>query len=121
MLMKRLATWPPSKTQSTVSPANTLATFSSGGSSISVDCRSAARTTGGAELWDTTMVRGAFGSRCFGIGCAWVAGGAERAEPRIRAMGISGFTASPFWLHGFALGKALDAFGEPVFSDQLRP
>jgi len=37
MLMKRLATWPPSKTQSTVSPAITLAAFSSEGSSISVD------------------------------------------------------------------------------------
>ena len=41
MLMKRLATWPPSKTQSTVSPAKTLATFSSAGSTINVDCSKA--------------------------------------------------------------------------------
>ena len=34
MLMKRLATWPPSKTQSTVSPPKTVAIFSSAGNRI---------------------------------------------------------------------------------------
>ena len=60
-LMKRLATWPPSKTQSTVSPAKTLATFSSAGSTMSVDCRRPARITGGVSASDTVTVRGALG------------------------------------------------------------
>ena len=45
-LMKREATWPPSKIQFTVSPAKTLATFSSAGKTISVDCSKPARTCG---------------------------------------------------------------------------
>ena len=60
-LMKRLATWPPSKTQSTVSPAKTLATFSSAGSTINVDWSKPARTCGGVSASVTVTVRGALG------------------------------------------------------------
>ena len=62
-LMKRLATWPPSKTQSTVSPPKTVATFSSAGRRISVDCSRPARMTGGVSDSETVTVRGAFGCK----------------------------------------------------------
>ncbi len=60
-LIKRDATWPPSKTQSTVSPAKTLATFSSAGRTINVDCNRPARITGGVCDSETVTVRGALG------------------------------------------------------------
>ena len=63
MLMKRLATCPPSKTQSTVSPPKTVAIFSSTGSRMSVDCKRPARITGGVADSVTVTVRGALGSR----------------------------------------------------------
>ncbi len=65
-LMNRLAIWPASKTQSTVSPPKTVAIFSSVGSKMRVDCRRPARTTGGVCASDTVMERGAFGWRWWG-------------------------------------------------------
>ena len=62
-LMNREATWPPSKIQFTVSPAKTLATFSSLGRTMSVDCRRPARICGGVSASDTVTVRGALGCR----------------------------------------------------------
>ena len=62
-LMKRLATWPPSNTQSTVSPPKTVAIFSSAGRRMRVDYSSPARMTGGVCASDTVTERGAFGSR----------------------------------------------------------
>src|SRR5579875_2833968 len=121
MLMNRLATWPPSNTQSTVSPAKTFATFSSGGSTISVDWSNAVRTTGGERVVDTTTVRGALGTGCLAAGCACSAAKAGCIRPRATAMGISGFTGGPFFgLSEFTLGKTADTLGEPVFGDQLR-
>ena len=58
-LMKREATWPPSKIQFTVSPAKTLATFSSAGKTMRVDCSKPARTCGGVSASVTITVRGA--------------------------------------------------------------
>ena len=85
MLIKRLATCPPSKTQSTVSPAKTFATFSSAGSRINVDCKRAARTTGGVSVSDTTTVRGALGASCFGAGVDGPAAEATPAKARPQA------------------------------------
>src|ERR1700742_2249392 len=90
-LMKRLATWPPSKTQSTVSPAKTLATFSSAGRRIRVDCRRPVRTTGGVSASDTEMVRGALGARCFASEGDANASEAERARPKTKRTGTDGF------------------------------
>src|ERR1700741_4435502 len=94
-LMKRLATRPPSKTQSTVSPAKTLATFSSEGRTISVDCKRPARITGGVSASDTATVRGAFGWRGRGSVAARQETEAS-ASPAVTAMGMIGFTAQPF-------------------------
>src|ERR1700690_1390663 len=99
-LRKRLATWPPSNAQFTVSPPKTVATFSSGGRAIRVDWRSPARTTGGASAAVMVMVRGALGAS----GRAW-SGAANavaeaNASPALTKMRIGGFTAGPF---GFGL------------------
>ena len=51
---------------STVSPAKTLATFSSAGSMMRVDCSKPARIAGGASASDTVTVRGAAGWRWCG-------------------------------------------------------
>src|SRR5271163_994716 len=91
-LMKRLATRPPSKAQSTVSPAKTLATFSSAGRTIRVDCRRPARITGGASASETVTLRGELAAS----GCASVKAFNE-AEDRARlaatAIGMRGFIA----------------------------
>src|SRR5580704_13566194 len=93
-LIKRLATCPPSKTQSTVSPAKTLATFSSAGRTISVDCSRPARITGGVSASDTVTVRGALGWRGW-VSAAWHWAEAS-ASPAETTMGISGFMALAF-------------------------
>src|ERR1700730_1988813 len=94
-LMKRLATWPPSKTQSTVSPAKTLATFSSGGRTISVDCKRPDRITGGVSASDTVTVRGAFG--CRGRGSVAARQETEvSASPAVTAIWMSGFMTLAF-------------------------
>src|SRR5271155_59124 len=70
-LIKRLATWPALKIQSSVLPPKTVATFSSAGSSRRVDSLRLVRMTGGAAVVLTSTVRGAF--------CWTVAGGAAWA------------------------------------------
>src|SRR5271155_4541126 len=93
-LMNRLATRPPSKAQSTVSPAKTLATFSSAGRTMSVDWRRPARITGGASASDTVTLRGALDTN----GCAGVEAFSEteaRARLAATAIGISGFMYQP--------------------------
>jgi hypothetical protein len=94
--MKRLATCPPSKTQSTVSPPKTVATFSSAGRRIKVDWSSAARTTGGVADSETVTVRGASGERwCTAVlaneGVVYV-----RPMPRKKRIGTGGFTEVSF-------------------------
>src|SRR5271170_103045 len=92
-LMNRLATRPPSKAQSTVSPAKTLATFSSAGRTISVDCSRPARTRGGASDSDTVTLRGGLAVK----GCGGVEALSEtQAKARLAAtaIGIGGFMAS---------------------------
>src|SRR5271170_8197012 len=92
-LMNRLATRPPSKAQSTVSPAKTLATFSSAGRTISVDCSRPARTRGGASDSDTVTLRGGLAVK----GCGGVEALSEtqaRARLAATAIGIGGFMAS---------------------------
>src|SRR5271156_4558237 len=92
-LMNRLATRPPSKAQSMVSPAKTLATFSPAGRTMSVDCSSPARTTGGASDSDTVTLRGGFAVK----GCVGVEALSEtqaRARLAATAIGIGGFMAS---------------------------
>src|SRR6266702_4431372 len=118
-LIKRLATWPPSKTQSTVSPAMTLATFSSAGRTINVDLRSPARITGGVCDSDTVTVRGALGwSGCPGPAACRDA--ETSARWRATAMGIGGFMGLSFvkLLLRLTLGKACDALGESVLGDK---
>src|SRR5271163_4279857 len=100
--MNRLATRPPSKAQSTVSPAKTLATFSSEGRTMSVDCSRPARTTGGVSDSDTVTLRGGLAVK----GCVGVAALSEtqaRAKLAATAIGMGGFMASAssldIWLH----------------------
>ena len=67
-LMNRLATWPPSKTQSTVSPPKTVAIFSSSGSKIRVDCSRPARIVGGVSASETVTERGRRSDAVHGCG-----------------------------------------------------
>src|SRR5277367_1753563 len=118
-LMNRLATWPPSKTQSTVSPAKTLATFSSAGRTINVDWRSPARITGGVCDSDTVTVRGALGwSGCPGPAACRDAEASARW--RATTMGIGGFMGLSFvkLLLRLTLGKPADALSESVLGNK---
>ena len=84
--MKRLATWPPSKTQDTVSPPKTVATFSSAGSKMRVDCSRPARMSGGVSVSLMTTVRGALGKRVCGASgdvAAWLVVTAPTARPEL--------------------------------------
>src|SRR6202035_292211 len=96
ILMKRLATCPPSKTQSTVSPPKTVATFSSTGRRIKVDCKRLAPITGGVAHSATGTVRGALGSRRCGSAKATLEVEGPKASPHATKMRIGGFTVSPF-------------------------
>ncbi len=127
MLMKRLATCPPSKTQSTVSPPKTVAIFSSTGSRISVDCKRPARI----YRW-----RRRFGdrdrARSARLKVVRSRGGEARGG---RAEGKSTRDKDENgWLHdesfrlrvdgvsdSLALGESGDAFCKSVLFDQLRP
>src|SRR5271155_968610 len=93
-LMNRLATRPPSKAQSTVSPAKTLATFSSAGRTISWRSRSVERDAGQSQA----------GGDC---------------DRNRWFHGISPFAGT--WLHCLALGKTRDALGESVLFNEPRP
>src|SRR5271155_6193628 len=77
-LIKRLATWPALKIQSSVLPPNTVATFSSAGSSKRVDSLRLVWMMGGAEVVLTSTVRGAF--------CWTLAGDAAEARTASNAL-----------------------------------